>query len=77
MWLIPVTTFVIAILALSVGSNLGSRAAFLYEQAHADDDGCGDSCNCGSGGEEASTDSVTQPEVDLGALRQAARHSDN
>ncbi|MER0088489.1 SdpI family protein [Corynebacterium sp. KPL3927] len=80
MWLIPVTTFVIAILALSVGSNLGSRAAFLYEQAHADDEGCGDSCNCGSGGcggEETSTNSFTQPEVDLGALRQAARHSDN
>lgn len=80
MWLIPVTTFVISILALSIGSNLASRAAFLYEQAHAEEDGCGDSCNCGSsvrGGEEVDDDSTIQPEVDLGALRQAARHSDN
>ncbi|MBK4138685.1 SdpI family protein [Corynebacterium macginleyi] len=80
MWLIPVTTFVISILALSIGSNLASRAAFLYEQARAEEDGYGDSCNCGSGGcggEEVDDDSTIQPEVDLGALRQAARHSDN
>lgn len=80
MWLIPVTTFVISVLALSIGSNLASRAAFLYEQARAGEDGCGDSCNCGSGvrgKEEVDPDSSIQPEVDLGALRQAARHSDN
>ncbi|MDK8496076.1 SdpI family protein [Corynebacterium marquesiae] len=77
MWLIPVLTFVAAVLALSIGSNLGSRAAFLYEQAHADEEGCGESCNCGSdgcGGEEAPAASA--PQVDVDALRHAARESD-
>lgn len=77
MWLLPVLTFVAAVLALSVGSNLGSRAAFLYEQAHASEEGCGDSCNCvsdGCGGKEAAAASA--PQVDVDALRHAARESD-
>ena len=77
MWLIPILTFVAAVLALSIGSNLGSRAAFLYEQAHADEEGCGESCNCssdGCGGEEAA--GASAPQVDVDALRHAARESD-
>lgn len=77
MWLIPALTFVAAVLALSIGSNLGSRAAFLYEQAHANEEGCGESCNCGSdgcGGEAAGE--TAAPQVDVNALRHAARESD-
>ena len=77
MWLIPALTFVAAVLALSIGSNLGSRAAFLYEQAHANEEGCGESCNCGSdgcGGEAAGE--TAAPQVDVNALRHAARKSD-
>lgn len=72
MWLIPVATFIIAVLALSIGSNMGARAAYLWDQAHKDDEGCGDSCNCGDGGcgeEEA-------PTVDVSAVRAAAERAD-
>ena len=71
MWLIPAATFVIAVLVLSIGSNMGARAAYLWDQAHKDDEGCGDSCNCGDGGcgEEA-------PSVDVSAVRAAAERAD-
>lgn len=72
MWLIPALTFVVAILALSVGSNMGARAAYLWDQAHKEDEGCGESCNCGDGrcGGEA-------PTVDVSAARAAAERADN
>lgn len=72
MWTISALTFVIAVLALSIGSNMGSRAAFLWDEAHKEEEGCGDSCNCGDGGCGSE-----KPEVDLGALRKAAEKSDH
>lgn len=72
MWTIPALTFVISILALSIGSNMGSRAAFLWDEAHKAEEGCGDSCNCGDDGCGS-----TEPEVDLGALRKAAEQADH
>ena len=71
MWLIPVFTFIIALLALSIGSNMGARAAYLWDQAHKEEEGCGDSCNCGDSG---CGDSA--PAVDVAALRNAAQHAD-
>ncbi len=76
MWLIPAVTFVVAILALSIGSNLGSRAAYLYDQAHKAEEGCGDSCNCGSGGCGGGEAEAQQPAVDIDALRNAAKNAD-
>ena len=72
MWLIPALTFVVAILALSIGSNMGARASYLWNQAHQEDEGCGDTCNCGDGecGGEA-------PAVDVSAARAAAERADN
>ncbi|WP_311518154.1 SdpI family protein [uncultured Corynebacterium sp.] len=72
MWTIPALTFVISILALSIGSNMGSRAAFLWDEAHKAEEGCGDSCNCSDDGCGSS-----EPEVDLGALRKAAEQADH
>lgn len=71
MWLIPALTAVVAILALSIGSNMGARAAYLWDQAHKDDDGCGDSCNCSDGGCGGEA-----PAVDVSAIRAAAQHAD-
>src|SRR5690625_933883 len=76
MWLIPVATVLIAIVAISVGSNLGARAAHLYTLKDQEENGgCSSEggCSCGSGGcgSEAET-----PEVDLEALRQAAKNVD-
>ncbi|MGX1739035.1 SdpI family protein [Corynebacterium flavescens] len=75
MWLLPAAMVVVSILALSVGSNMGSRAAYLFDQAHKEEDGCGDSCNCGDSCDSDSEEPAA--EVDLGALRQAAEKSDN
>ena len=72
MWLIPALTFVVAVLALSVGSNMGARAAYLWDQAHKEDDGCGESCNCGDGGCGGEA-----PTVDVSAARTAAKRADN
>ena len=72
MWLIPALTFVVAVLALSVGSNMGARAAYLWDQAHKEDDGCGESCNCGDGGCGGEA-----PTVDGAAARTAAKRADN
>ena len=72
MWLIPALTFVVAVLALSVGSNMGARAAYLWDQAHKEDDGCGESCNCGDGGGGGEA-----PTVDVSAARTAAKRADN
>ncbi len=72
MWLIPALTFVVAVLALSVGSNMGARAAHLWDQAHKEDDGCGESCNCGDGGCGGEA-----PTVDVSAARTAAKRADN
>ena len=72
MWTIPALTFAISILALSIGSNMGSRAAFLWDEAHKAEEGCGDSCNCSDDGCGSS-----EPEVDLGALRKAAEQADH
>lgn len=71
MWLIHALTAVVAILALSIGSNMGARAAYLWDQAHKDDDGCGDSCNCSDGGCGGEA-----PAVDVSAIRAAAQHAD-
>lgn len=72
MWLIPALTFVVAVLALSVGSNMGARAAYLWDQAHKEDEGCGESCNCGDGGCGGEA-----PIVDVSAARTAAKRADN
>lgn len=74
MWIIPVVTAIVAVLAYSAGANLGAKAAFLHDaQNNPDDGGCGDGgCNCGDGG-----CGDTQPaEVNIDALRQAARNAD-
>lgn len=75
MWLLPAAMVIVSILALSVGSNMGSRAAYLFDQAHKEEEGCGDSCNCGDSCDSDSEEPAA--EVDLGALRQAAEKSDN
>lgn len=72
MWLIPAATFIVAVLLLSIGSNMGARAAYLWDQAHKDDEGCGDSCNCGDDG----CGDDAPPAVDVSAVRAAAKHSD-
>lgn len=75
MWLLPAAMLIVSVLALSVGSNMGSRAAYLFDQAHKEEEeGCGDSCNCGDSCDSASEQPAA--EVDLGALRQAAEKSD-
>ena len=71
-WTIPALTFVIYILALCIGSKMGYRAAFLWDEAHKAEEGCGDSCNCSDDGCGSS-----EPEVDLGALRKAAEQADH
>ncbi|MFH6890525.1 SdpI family protein [Corynebacterium aurimucosum] len=72
MWLIPALTFVVAILALSIGSNMGARASYLWNQAHKGDEGCGDSYNCGDSGCGGEA-----PTVDVSAARAAAARADN
>ncbi|WP_312715761.1 SdpI family protein [Corynebacterium flavescens] len=75
MWLLPAAMVIVSILALSVGSNMGSRAAYLFDQAHKEEEeGCGDSCNCGDSCDSGSDTPAV--EVNLGALRQAAQKSD-
>lgn len=74
MWLLPAAMLVVSVLALSVGSNMGSRAAYLFDQAHKEEEGCGDSCNCGDSCSSGSGEPVS--EIDLGALRRAAEKSD-
>ncbi|MDO5032215.1 SdpI family protein [Corynebacterium sp.] len=76
MWLIPVVTFIVAVLALSIGSNMGARAAYLWDQAHQEEEGCGESCNCGDGGCGSGEADTPAPAVDLDALRKAAEESD-
>ncbi len=69
MWIFTVFTIIIALVALSLGANAGSRIASLHD---ADDDhsagGCGQDCNCGAPAET--------PAVDLTALRKAASEAD-
>ncbi|MDD7582080.1 SdpI family protein [Corynebacterium sp. 32222D000AT] len=77
MWLIPVATAIIAVITLSVGANLGARSALLWDQANNADEGCGDSCNCGSGGCGSDTAAEAAPaQIDLDAVRQAANRAD-
>lgn len=47
---------------LGLGANNGAKAAHLMDRQH-QDEGCGDSCNCGS--------EQPKPEVDVAALRRA------
>lgn len=72
-WVLPGVCAIVGILALSVGSNMGARAAFLADQA-TPDEGCGDSCNCGDGG--CGSESAPAPAPDLDALRNAAARAD-
>ena len=77
MWLIPAAMTAVSLLALSVGSNLGSRAAYLFDQAHSEEEGCGDSCNCGGDSCTPAGEAKQQPpEIDLDSLRKAAEESD-
>lgn len=73
MWVIPVLSVIFAIIMLSVGGNLGARAAYLFANANKDDseDGC-----CGGAGTDSS-ETAPSPEVDFDALRNAARHADD
>src|SRR5699024_3528358 len=74
MWLIPVATVLIAIVAISVGSNLGARAAHLYTLKDQEENGGCNSeggCSCGSGGCGSSTEA---PQVDMDALRNAVKN---
>ncbi|MFH0411985.1 SdpI family protein [Corynebacterium sp. L4756] len=77
LWLIPVATAIIGFIAISVGSNLGARAAHLYTlKAREEDSGCisEGGCNCGSGGCGSAGDT---PQVDMEALRDAVKNVDN
>lgn len=77
MWLIPAAMAAVCLLALSVGSNLGSRAAYLFDQAQAEEEGCGDSCNCGGDSCTSAGEANQQsPEIDLESLRRAAEQFD-
>ena len=74
MWLIPVATVLIAIVAISVGSNLGARAAHLYTLKDQEENGgCSSEggCSCGSGG---CGSSAGAPQVDMDALRNAVKN---
>lgn len=75
MWLIPVVTAIVAVLALSAGGNLGARAALLHASQNSDEaGGCGEGgCNCGDGG---CGSNEPAPEVNMDALREAARNAD-
>lgn len=75
MWLIPVVTAIVAVLALSAGGNLGARAALLHASQNNDEaGGCGEGgCNCGDGG---CGSNEPAPEVNMDALREAARNAD-
>ncbi|MDO5670369.1 MAG: SdpI family protein [Corynebacterium sp.] len=66
MWVFTVVTVVIALVAVSLGANVGARTASLID-APADDEqgGCGQDCNCGA-----------PAEVDVAALRKAASEAD-
>lgn len=76
MWLIPVATVLIALVAISIGSNLGARAAHLYTlKAQEEGGGCSSEggCNCGSGGCGSAAET---PQVDITALRNAVKNVD-
>ncbi|MFV8382166.1 SdpI family protein [Corynebacterium hindlerae] len=55
-----IVTVFVALVFLGIGANLGAKAAYLMDRQ---DEGCGDSCGCGSEEEK--------PEVDVAALRKA------
>jgi len=69
MWVFTALTVIIALVAVSLGANVGARTASLID-APADDEqgGCGQDCNCGAPAET--------PAVDVAALRRAANEAD-
>lgn len=72
-WVLPVLAVVAALVLLSMGANMGARAASLL---HTEEGGCdSDSCNCGSG--SCGTSEVDTPEVDVDAVRRAAQDADS
>lgn len=72
-WVLPVVTVVVAVVAVSVGANAGARMAVLFDKQVAETSGgCGENCNCGSGGHSE----TPAPEVDVDALRRAANAAD-
>lgn len=86
MWLIPAISTVVAVLAVSVGANMGARAAYLYEEQHggqgsgSSGSGCGDGgCTCGASGDASGQDAGicadAAPAVDVEALRTAVKSS--
>jgi|LSQX01.3.fsa_nt_gb uncharacterized membrane protein len=72
MWVFTVVTLLVALVALSLGANVGARTASLIEDSgdsgDSEEGGCGQDCNCGAPAET--------PAVDLAALRKAASEAD-
>lgn len=62
-WILPVLLILVALVAMSLGSNFGARAAVVLSENNE----CGDSCGCGGG------ESEPAPAVDVDALRQAVQ----
>jgi len=70
MWVLPVVAVLVALVAVSLGANVGARTASLIDaDGHDEEGGCGQDCNCGAPAET--------PAVDLAALRKAASEADN
>lgn len=73
LWIVPVLTVLLALVALSLGANAGARIASLADVPEdGEGGGCGDSCGCGSGGEA----DPTPVQIDIEALRRAATEAD-
>ncbi len=69
MWVLPVVAVLVALVAVSLGANVGARTASLIDaDGHDEEGGCGQDCNCGAPAET--------PAVDLAALRKAASEAD-
>ena len=62
LWAGPIVLAIIAVAAIAAAGNQGARAARVFSQAKED---------------EAEADSEPAPQVDLGALRNAARRADD
>ncbi|MDO5511538.1 SdpI family protein [Corynebacterium sp.] len=69
MWVFTAVTVLIALVAVSLGANVGARTASLVDAAGEDEaGGCGQDCNCGA--------PAPAPAVDIDALRKAATEAD-
>lgn len=80
LWLIPLAAVFIALYALGAGASAGARTAALLDAEAQDNSSCCSSGGSAQDGAQSGTGSsqptTPQPQVDLDALRRAARSQD-